>query len=238
MISTANPVAEPRLLWTERMPPAPLCDVPWLGNSIILSDGRVNFCCHSNGVAGNVNEQSFEEIWNGDVMRGIRRELAAQRLPVLCQTSSCPIYRGDTQHFLLDRSGKSSTNDGVIGKERRALMNEWCRGSTMTLRRKRRFGIIPALEIEIRIEFTGSHSFAADLLVGVASGGGQVLFLPSGQPAPEPLRFDIPIAKGSKYTVRSRVKGDGPMEVCAALFAANANPLAVNQCLWSSVASA
>lgn len=229
---------EPRLLWTERMGPRPLCDVPWFGNAIIMSDGTVNFCCHSNGVAGNVNETPFEEIWNGEVMRGIRKELAAQTLPIICQTPSCPIHRGDTRHFLLDRSGRTSSNPMTIGQEVRAMVAKWFRASHLQARRTERFLRAPIVDLSVHIEYTGPHAFAADLLVGVASPGGPCLFVPSGRPAPEPVRYDIGLHHGSSHVIEIpsvKLAASGASEICAALFIANANPLAANQCLWAEV---
>ena len=239
--------ADPRLLWVERMPPRPLCDVPWFGNSIVMSDGTVNFCCHSNGVAGNVNEASFEEIWNGEVMRSIRRELAAQRLPVLCQTPSCPIHRGDTSHFLLDRSGKASSHPLMIGPAVRPMVASWFRDSRVAARRRRRLRA-PVVDLEVEIRYRGPHTLAADLFVGLAPPGGEVLFLPARRPSPEPLRFDIPLSPAAagvdlrlSPSVRAserRGSADSEWEICVALFIASANPLAANQCLWSGIVRA
>lgn len=88
------------LPWLRSLPPRPLCDVPWQGTSVILATGELEFCCFSNARIGNVNEQTFEEIWNGPRMRSIRQALAAQTFPVECQSNNCPIYRGDKHHYI------------------------------------------------------------------------------------------------------------------------------------------
>ena len=232
---------EPRLLWAERLPPRPLCDVPWFGNAIVMSDGAVNYCCHSNGVAGNVHEAPFETIWNGAIMREVRRELAAKRLPVLCQTTSCPIYRGDTRHFLLERGGSVSTSSGSIGAEIRPMVNEWLRGTQLQLRRQRRFLRRNRLAIDLAIEYAGPHSFAADLLVGIATPGGPVRFAPAGGEAPVPIRHSIPLGPASprhRVALQGVPTPTGPLEVCVALMIASGNPLLVNQCVWSAVVPA
>lgn len=232
---------DPRLLWAERLPPRPLCDVPWFGNAIVMSDGTVNFCCHSNGVAGNVHEASFEEVWNGAVMREVRRELAAQRLPVLCQTTSCPIYRGDTRHFLVARGGNASTSSASISAEMRPMVTEWMRGTRLELRRQRRFLRQDRLALDLTIEYTGVHPFAADLLVGIATPGGAVRFAPLGTEAPIPLRQAIalgPATPRQRVTVDGVPTPTGPLEVCVALMIAAGNPLLVNQCVWSAVVRA
>ena len=236
-----TPPPEPRLLWVERLPPRPLCDVPWFGNAIVLSDGQVNFCCHSNGVAGNINDAPFEEIWNGAIMRGIRRELSAQRLPVLCQTPSCPIFRGDTRHFLLDRAGKTSSNPLTIGPEVRPQVTAWFSATRLDVRRRARLLRRPVLDLDLAIDYSGPHAFCADLFVGVAPAGGQVAFAPTGQRAPEPIRFDIglgPLAPHHDLRLTGIAAPAGAGEICVALFIANANPLATNQCVWSTVVAA
>ncbi len=230
--------AVPRLLWAERMPQRPLCDVPWFGTAIVMSDGTVNFCCHSNGVAGNINEASFEDVWNGPVMREIRRELAAQRLPVLCQTSSCPFFRGDSQHFLVERTGNATTNAVSIGGEYRALVTEWMRETRLQARRRRRLLGGDRLALDLDIRYSGPYAFQADLLVGMAPPVGLARFAPGGDEVPGPLRIDIPLGPETPHhhLVEPALRiPAGSTELCVALMLTSGNPLQVNQCVWSEV---
>ena len=50
------------------------CHVPWL-DSFIAHNGDVHPCCVSPRVLGNLKEQTFEEIWNGERYRIFRRNL-------------------------------------------------------------------------------------------------------------------------------------------------------------------
>ena len=73
---------------------APFAKCPGVGTVAILSDGT-NLCCYSSAIVGNVNRNSFVEIWNGPAMQNIRRELVEGRFPPECRSTSCPIFRGD-----------------------------------------------------------------------------------------------------------------------------------------------
>jgi len=64
------------------------CKHPW-ENVLIDLNGNVRLCCHSNQVLGNLNYFGFEEIWNGDVIRKIRRRFLNGKLPEGCL--NCPI---------------------------------------------------------------------------------------------------------------------------------------------------
>jgi radical SAM protein with 4Fe4S-binding SPASM domain len=58
------------------------CYFPWHSVSI-LWDGSVVPCCRDyNGVEiiGDLNNQSLEEIWNGEKMKNLRKELVSGRI--------------------------------------------------------------------------------------------------------------------------------------------------------------
>ena len=54
----------------------------------IEPDGRVFPCCRAPNELemGNVKEQEFEQIWNGDKYRGFRRRMHARDYPEVCRT--------------------------------------------------------------------------------------------------------------------------------------------------------
>ena len=58
----------------------------------LFYDGRVLPCCHPHShntlPMGNLHEQSFAEIWNGDLYRNLREGLNTGDAPPLCQTCS------------------------------------------------------------------------------------------------------------------------------------------------------
>jgi radical SAM protein with 4Fe4S-binding SPASM domain len=57
----------------------------WL---VILSDGNVMPCCYAKPV-GNLNDSTFEGIWNGQMMQELRRDVIAGRINAVCKHSSC-----------------------------------------------------------------------------------------------------------------------------------------------------
>jgi len=75
----------------------PLCKKPW-SEAYICIDGDVKFCCHmepkngeQNMILGNLNSQSFEDIWNGFLARRIRRQLSNGVMPAECW--ACPFHK-------------------------------------------------------------------------------------------------------------------------------------------------
>ncbi len=70
------------------------CAIPWF-SSYVDAKGRVYPCCFllaTPHVMGNVNDQSFTEIWNGPVYQSFRRELMTNR-PQLQGCNTC--WRND-----------------------------------------------------------------------------------------------------------------------------------------------
>lgn len=61
------------------------CTMPWTTVYVSIS-GVVQTCCMSARVLGNLGEQTFAEIWNGEAFRSYRREMAERRFPAECAT--------------------------------------------------------------------------------------------------------------------------------------------------------
>ncbi len=61
------------------------CQDPW--DSVVINyKGEVNPCCMSQRVMGNVNQSSFEEIWDGEPYRKFREELLSETPPPECRS--------------------------------------------------------------------------------------------------------------------------------------------------------
>ena len=84
-------------VWLEHDPDSPAtiyessCRVPWY-STYIDAKGRVYPCCYltnSPHVMGNINEQSFSEIWQGESYKKFRRRLAHDRKN-LAGCKNCP----------------------------------------------------------------------------------------------------------------------------------------------------
>jgi len=80
------------------------CTHPWTSVSVDEA-GNVRPCCVTSVVMGNLKENSFQEIWEGDKYRRLRRRVNSPRPPVYCL--SCQI-RGQRDIF------RSSYNDPAI----------------------------------------------------------------------------------------------------------------------------
>lgn len=67
------------------------CDEPWVGIFSIRTNGDVVCCpCYAKLKIGNVRETTIHEIWNGDVMRDMRRHFSEGNLPAVCEGQLCP----------------------------------------------------------------------------------------------------------------------------------------------------
>ncbi len=63
-----------------------LCVLPWIHFNI-LPDGKVIHCCESSDyglIAGDLNTQTVEEIWNGKLMKSLRRDMLKGKKPKIC----------------------------------------------------------------------------------------------------------------------------------------------------------
>jgi len=75
------------------------CSKPWQ-NVMIKVNGNCYFCCFispEDGVLGNIATQQFDEIWDGDKARRIRREIARGKLPFECR--ACALFGQEKQEL-------------------------------------------------------------------------------------------------------------------------------------------
>jgi len=221
------------------LPRRPLCDVPWLGRSVILSDGAVNFCCFSDAAVGNVHEQPLQEIWRGPKMQAIRESLAAQRLPPECESTSCPIYRGDAHTYLIERMDgrfrRAATGTDDPQAEQRARL----RGSQLEIlsphvRRKE--------AIAVRLTLACSRDWlGADLFLSVTFPDGTLRFLPEMTDYAFPFARRVELAPWLEPVVidcfnrrHDRSLRKGIYGICAGLFVLNSNPTLLGNCYWTA----
>lgn len=64
------------------------CSCPW-DWVMITADGTVRPCCYAKDSAGNLNDQSLEEIWNGRTMLEVRYFIEHNELHSLCRHAAC-----------------------------------------------------------------------------------------------------------------------------------------------------
>lgn len=228
----------PEVTWIQKAPQRPLCDVPWLGNSVVLADGAVNFCCFSSAVVGNVNEQPFDKVWNGQTMQRIRRALSNQTLPPECQSTSCPIYRGDDRHYILNRMDGSHGVRATGTLDPNRSIRERLEGSRI---RHSSFNPAKGEAPDIVIEFhVAGAPVVADLFVAVSMPDGKTVFLPDKEDYAIPFQWGIELRhqeEPQEISVLQHGKEfelPGTYRVCAALFRSNENPNLLSNCYWSA----
>lgn len=214
------------ILRLDDLPRAPLCEIPWLGNCLVLSDGRVNYCCYSDVAIGNINERSFAELWNGETMRRIRQSLIAHTLPSECSTPSCPFFRRDENHFLVPRETPvlaEGPHDAAV------------KGQLMVT------PVAAGLRVDVKI-IVVDPPVKLDAYVAVRGEGDPCSFFPLFDDFPIPCRLGL-VATGNETTFTAfegpmppRL-GQGPWEFCLALYASGEKPTASVGCLAATVAN-
>ncbi len=236
-----EPLPEPPVSWIADAPAKPICDVPWLGGSIVMSNGTVNFCCFTSATVGNVNERPFQEIWQGADMQRIRQSLSAGQLPPECRTGSCPIFRGDDKHYLVERMNGANlvaTPDGELRTSDRI----------QALRRQLRDSSLAVLQpapgrgqpLKLRVELACSgEPLTLDLFIAVDSAEGHRRFLPSLEGYALPFACDLSCGRRSLDVVLDTADDEdffgaaGLYRVCAAAFMPGSNPSISSNCLWA-----
>lgn len=212
-------------LWTQDLT-APICRIPWLGRFVVLSAGHANFCCYSSAVVGNVNEASLEEIWRGPAMRHIRSELAQQRLPKECQSTSCPVYRGDSLNHVSGTSATVRANDWPVG------LTGGFAGLPDTV------AAGTSIEVEWWFAGEGAGQIWADLFVAVQAPDGAFAFLPEQAPYALPFQAGVTVsaAKGRWTRAITVPVGATPglYRLSAAVVEANGDPNDRAKCYWTT----
>ncbi len=65
-----------------------VCPFPW-SDADMRPNGDVYFCCTNSTVLGNINENSFDEIWNGEIAQDIRESFKRGEMKG-CTQAACP----------------------------------------------------------------------------------------------------------------------------------------------------
>ena len=218
------------ILWLEDLPRRPLCDVPWMGNTVVLANGDVNFCCFSDAVVGNVKETPLKEIWNNDVMRRIRRVLRDQDLPPECRTSSCPILRGDQNHVILTRMEGAYREKMTGTSDPHAAIRAGFAGSGVELTVG---GSKDATVFDFALRYTGAP-VCVDLYIAVRGDDRTTRFLPRREEVPIPCRVGIRLPSDSPLSFRFSIEGGRPgsYDVCGAVFESGSHPSIGSNCYW------
>jgi len=204
----------------------------------VLSDGNVNFCCYSSAIAGNVNNNPFIEIWNGPMMNRIRKELISRRFPPECQSTSCPVFRGDKvgQDFAFIEEPHGYNITGTYDPH--AGVRKGLEGSGLRLN-----GETSARSSDMILEFHyRGQPLHADLLVGIEYPDGLIRFLPHLDEYALPFLTGIELREDRspiRFPLLDRT-ANGVMpartyRVSSALFEQGSNPNILSNCYWSEL---
>jgi MoaA/NifB/PqqE/SkfB family radical SAM enzyme len=66
------------------------CHYPWY-NMLIDTDGDARPCCWADVSFGNLNQMSFDDIWNGEVAQKMRRDFLSDHIPESCRKKHCRV---------------------------------------------------------------------------------------------------------------------------------------------------
>ncbi|AWJ93523.1 hypothetical protein Sp245p_27085 (plasmid) [Azospirillum baldaniorum] len=81
------------------------CTAPWYWMQVI-TDGTVRPCCFSAQDIGSLHHSSIEEIWNGDLIKELRRFMHQNRVHPICQNAPCKfIQKNNAKKDALPRLG-------------------------------------------------------------------------------------------------------------------------------------
>ncbi|NUB08636.1 hypothetical protein FW320_20945 [Azospirillum sp. Vi22] len=75
------------------MPSPRQCTAPWTWLQI-MTDGSVRPCCFSKRNIGNLQNNSIEDIWNGESIKELRRYIGQDRIHPLCHNAPCKFIQG------------------------------------------------------------------------------------------------------------------------------------------------
>lgn len=219
------------VFWIDPALVPPICDVPWIGRAIIEPTGNVKFCCFaSTHSMGNINTAPFEEIWNGENMQRVRRELAGHQFPVECQTNACPIYRHDKYNYIVRRLDEQRETNNTAEHIRRNL------SGTLRMQAEK------SVEIELELAHQHLSTCNADLIIGIRRPDGTQMFLPDFECYPMPFYPGLAFVGESPMRLplvkigAEHFREAGEYEVCVALFSSGSDLNFPSNCLWSETA--
>lgn len=66
-----------------------ICISPWR-HVFIASNGNISCCCEQNKIFGNLNEESFFQIWNGDKFNAFRNNMILMEYDEICRNCCLP----------------------------------------------------------------------------------------------------------------------------------------------------
>ncbi len=223
----------PRLIWMEGRPRRPLCDVPWNGRLMVIANGDVAYCCYTDVYIGNLNRDSFTEIWNGPQLQRVRRQLAQHEYPDECKTLSCPLYNRHEYAHVDERMDGAYAPEVCGRPDPHAAIRAALEGTSVFVD-----DVGAERRIAIRLRYAG-EPIKADVIAAVRLEDGTSLFLPGwddfgvpvevGLSLPDDVGDDIEIYAGP-WADRL---GGGGVELCVALFLSGSLPTQAANCYWS-----
>jgi hypothetical protein len=77
------------------------CFFPWK-SIYVASDGSLKPCCFATFRAGSLADGSFDEVWNGPIMRQVRRDVRNGFVHTICRGAPCSFARETEEQLGLD----------------------------------------------------------------------------------------------------------------------------------------
>ncbi len=96
------------------------CQRPWTG-LYVENNGFVKVCCFDVKPIGNLDEQSFDEIWNGPLARELRRSFLEDRAPEGCRNCFIFASKRATKDVFVRPSGAMRCHIDAPGFDPRVL---------------------------------------------------------------------------------------------------------------------
>ena len=84
---------------------------------MITSDGNCKPCCFAPGSIGNLNDQSADEIWNGEIAIELRSFIKQDRLHPICNNAPCIYVQNMPKPNIIDSSTGSKIKRYFFAKK-------------------------------------------------------------------------------------------------------------------------
>jgi MoaA/NifB/PqqE/SkfB family radical SAM enzyme len=105
-----------------------VCKHPWSHFEVNNPNGDVTMCCNNSTVLGNVNENTIDEIWNGDAFQANRKRMRDEGAHSMCP-HTCPVLQGGKKYENLDWYTELS-DDGDQRQNAELNESEYAEGAT------------------------------------------------------------------------------------------------------------
>ena len=97
-----------------------VCKHPWSHFEVNNPNGDVTMCCNNDTVLGNVNQETVEQVWNGERFQSVRKRMRDEGALSMCP-HTCPVLQGGKKYENLDWFTELTENSD---QRKNAVLNE------------------------------------------------------------------------------------------------------------------